>query len=90
MRTLRKKGLTDVRWGFPKEMPSGLNSGTKVVNPSETENAQGGEEVVCGTTASFHGISGQHRVAESTKDKTPPPPRPKDLVLMDTSVTYRL
>lgn len=67
-------------------MPSGLNSGIKVVNPSETENAQGGEEVVCGTTASFHGISGQDHVAESAKDETPP----KDLVPMDTSVTYRL
>ena len=53
-------------------MPSGLNSGTKVVNPSETENAQGGEEVVCGTTTSFHGISGQHCVLESAKDETSP------------------
>lgn len=71
-----------MRSGFSIEMPSELNSDTKVVNPLETENT-GGKGRGEGTTSSFLKVSGQHGVAERAKDETP-----EDLVKIDSSVTY--
>lgn len=64
-------------------MPNGLNSGTKVESNRDREMLREGRKW-SGTTSSFHGISGQHRIAESSKDETT-----EDLALRYSSVTYK-